>query len=259
MGNAETKETRFARNNLNEKREKKPAFVVDKQAMQGSGLASSLVGDTKNYGNDQNGVTNASLQSVGGTAAANDRNTVSFATSENTDIPLGDTSGTKVALNDTKPSRVPAAALLAPAISEKVESGVESGVCRTFPGAEILNVTAHPPTYDPAGNESNPSRSTRFRSLLREEIEMRNSFTYTLGATGKGGVYNVIGTSIINLLAAFSIFALYLVSLESLLSIALSVGLTICKSTCGFFHEASLYVIIHLFNVQEILCLSPRP
>lgn len=69
----------------------------------------------------------------------------------------------------------------------------------------------------------------RFDNLLAEELEIRGHVGSMPGAQGKGGLCNVVGSSIINMIAAFLIFVFYLISLEALLSIGLSVGMTICK------------------------------
>jgi hypothetical protein len=75
------------------------------------------------------------------------------------------------------------------------------------------------------------SSRDRFQTLLLgEEIQIRNQVQTSPGfAQGTGGLCNVVGTSIINVLSSFLVFALFLVSLESLLSIGLSVAFTICK------------------------------
>jgi hypothetical protein len=68
----------------------------------------------------------------------------------------------------------------------------------------------------------------RFDTLLKEELEIRGHVGSMPGAQGKGGFCNVVGSSIINMAAAFLVFVFYLISLETLLSIGLSIGLTIC-------------------------------
>jgi hypothetical protein len=73
------------------------------------------------------------------------------------------------------------------------------------------------------------SSRERFQTLLGEEIQIRNQIQKSPGAQGKGGLCNIVGASIINMLSSFLVFALFLVGLESLLSIGLSVGYTICN------------------------------
>ena len=66
----------------------------------------------------------------------------------------------------------------------------------------------------------------KFKNLLSEEVGIRNSVMHSPGAQGKGGLIHVVGAAIVNMISAFFIFVLYLVSLESLLSLALCVSLT---------------------------------
>jgi hypothetical protein len=68
-----------------------------------------------------------------------------------------------------------------------------------------------------------------YENLLQEEIDIRLQVESMPGAQGHGGLCNVVGSTIVNMISAFLIFAVYLISLESLLSIGLSIGLTICK------------------------------
>jgi len=70
-------------------------------------------------------------------------------------------------------------------------------------------------------------RRTTFNNLLQEELGIRNSVQTSLGAQRKGGFIHVVGAALVNLLSAFLIFVLFLISVESLLSIALCIGLTI--------------------------------
>lgn len=69
----------------------------------------------------------------------------------------------------------------------------------------------------------------RFNTLLEDEIAVRRRIQSMPGAQGQGGLFNVITSSVINMISALLVFIFYLISLESLLSIGLSVGLTICK------------------------------
>lgn len=85
-------------------------------------------------------------------------------------------------------------------------------------------------------NHSSPNASTLslrpkklFADLLQEEIAIRNKIRSMPGAQGKGGICYVIGSTIVNMVSAFLVFAVYLISLETLLSISLCVGLTVCK------------------------------
>lgn len=79
----------------------------------------------------------------------------------------------------------------------------------------------------PKASASRPKKL--FGDLLQEEIAIRNRIRSMPGAQGKGGFCYVIGSTIINIVSAFLVFAVYLISLETLLSISLCVGLTICK------------------------------
>lgn len=106
----------------------------------------------------------------------------------------------------------------------------------TSMSADNIVDAACPDTTPVAGGDTmssnlmmNRTSSFRYKNLLDEEIEVRNSVGSNLGATGKGGFVNVIGSVLVNLLSALFIFLVYLVCLESLLSIGLSVGLTICE------------------------------
>ena len=67
----------------------------------------------------------------------------------------------------------------------------------------------------------------KFKNLLSEEVGIRNSVMHSPGAQGKGGLIHVVGAAIVNMISAFFIFVLYLISLESLLSLALCISLTI--------------------------------
>jgi hypothetical protein len=67
----------------------------------------------------------------------------------------------------------------------------------------------------------------KFKNLLSEEVGIRNSVMHSPGAQGKGGLIHVVGAAIVNLISAFLIFVLFLISLESLLSLALCISLTI--------------------------------
>ena len=67
----------------------------------------------------------------------------------------------------------------------------------------------------------------KFKNLLSEEVGIRNSVMHSPGAQGKGGLIHVMGAAIVNMISAFFIFVLYLISLESLLSLALCISLTI--------------------------------
>jgi hypothetical protein len=82
---------------------------------------------------------------------------------------------------------------------------------------------------DTASRKEISQLKQRFNSLLDEEIAVRYSVRRQPGAQGKGGICNILSMFVINLFSAFLIFAVYLISLESLLSIALSVSLTICE------------------------------
>jgi hypothetical protein len=66
--------------------------------------------------------------------------------------------------------------------------------------------------------------------LLEEEIAIRHQILSMPGAQGKGGICYAIGSTVVNLVSAILVFVVYLISLESLLSIGLSVGFTVCKS-----------------------------
>ncbi|KAG7362842.1 hypothetical protein IV203_026202 [Nitzschia inconspicua] len=76
-------------------------------------------------------------------------------------------------------------------------------------------------------SETVSRRKSQFDDLLQEEIAVRNKIRSMPGAQGKGGVFNVVSSTIINMVSAFLVFAVYLISLESLLSIGLCVGFTI--------------------------------
>ena len=71
-------------------------------------------------------------------------------------------------------------------------------------------------------------RTMVFHNLLHEELGIRKSVQTSVGAQGKQGNFmHVIGAAMVNLLLALLIFVLFLFSLESLLSIALCIKLTI--------------------------------
>jgi hypothetical protein len=65
-----------------------------------------------------------------------------------------------------------------------------------------------------------------------------------LGSIGNGGVVHVVGSALLNILASLFIFAIHLISIESLLAIGLSAGLTVCESRWGptrsWFHSRQL-------------------
>lgn len=63
--------------------------------------------------------------------------------------------------------------------------------------------------------------------LLHEEIGIRKSVMQSPGAQGQGGFVNVVGAAIVNMISAFLIFVLFLISLESLLSLAMCIALTV--------------------------------
>mmetsp|Transcript_47686 Transcript_47686/g.55751 ORF Transcript_47686/g.55751 Transcript_47686/m.55751 type:complete len:454 (-) Transcript_47686:69-1430(-) len=85
-------------------------------------------------------------------------------------------------------------------------------------GSAINNV------HDKEGWKKN---KRKFSNLLNEEISIREAYAKKPAAQGKGGVINVVLGSILNMISAFLIFVFFLISLESLFSIGLSVSLTV--------------------------------
>jgi hypothetical protein len=79
----------------------------------------------------------------------------------------------------------------------------------------------------PVSSRNDCKRSDK---LLEEEIAIRHQIRTMPGAQGKGGICYAIVSTVVNMACAILIFAVYLISFETLLSIGLSVGLTICKS-----------------------------
>jgi hypothetical protein len=79
-------------------------------------------------------------------------------------------------------------------------------------------------------SENAQKRKKKFENLLEEEIAIRKQIRSMPGAQGRGGMFYVVGSTCVNMISAFLVFAMYLISLESLLSIGLCVGLTMCKS-----------------------------
>lgn len=90
------------------------------------------------------------------------------------------------------------------------------------------NDASEDPENKPTNEEKRRTiQDSKFGDLLEEEIHLRSKVKRSWGASETGSCFHVFGTAFINLFSAIMIFALYLVSLESLLSIALSAGLTI--------------------------------
>jgi hypothetical protein len=94
--------------------------------------------------------------------------------------------------------------------------------------SQVENVTD---VKSPRNSRTNPSRYDQKKAddLLEEEIAIRHQIRSMPGAQGKGGICYVISSTVVNMVSAILVFAVYLISLESLLSIGLGVGLTICK------------------------------
>jgi hypothetical protein len=79
----------------------------------------------------------------------------------------------------------------------------------------------HEQDTDNMGIEMSESKSGR-TLLWEEELAVRKAVEH--GWSG-----NVFGSALVNGYSAMLIFALYLLSVESLLSIGLSVGMTVCE------------------------------
>ena len=115
-------------------------------------------------------------------------------------------------------------------VGKRSESGNGSVEEKTKPDADKVERGASAgSTINTVFHKQGKMAKQKFGNLLNEEIGIRNSYTTKPGAQGKGGVINVVLGAVLNMVSAFLIFVLFLISLESLFTIALSISLTICK------------------------------
>jgi len=121
-------------------------------------------------------------------------------------------------------------------VEEKAKSDADKIERGTSTGCTTNNIVTH---------QEGTRIKHKFGNLLNEEIGIRNSYNRKPGAQGRGGIINVVVGAVLNMVSAFLIFVLFLISLESLFSIALSVSLTICKYRIAepkTFHESHITI-----------------
>ena len=69
---------------------------------------------------------------------------------------------------------------------------------------------------------------------------------------------NFVGAFFVNTYSAIYIFVVYLISLESLLSIGLSVGMTVCKYREVYLEHRLLDIVFSMLLVHYVSCLDFR-